>query len=130
MDTLDMGACLETCRVALAERLERGEDKPWNNHPAFTGVRLKHLVTGKDTAGGMSCHLVDVAPGCALGLHTHETQWEQHQVLSGSGEANLGAGSVAYAPGVLAVIPRGQRHEVQAGSQGLRLLATFFPALL
>jgi hypothetical protein len=27
------------------------ESLPWNPHPKFAGVSLRHLVTGKDTGG-------------------------------------------------------------------------------
>jgi quercetin dioxygenase-like cupin family protein len=106
------------------------EDLPWHPHPAFAGVSLKHLVTGADTGGALSCHLVRVDPGMVLPHHTHDPQWELHEVADGSGTAVIDGREAAYEPGVTAVIPRGMDHEVRAGETGLRLLAKFFPALL
>lgn len=103
---------------------------PWNAHPAFPGVRLKHLVTGASTDGALSCHIVRLEPGCRLETHVHDGQWELHEVVSGSGSAGLPGGEAAYRPGVVAVIPKGAPHAVTAGPDGLCLFAKFFPALV
>ncbi|BAH74641.1 cupin domain-containing protein [Solidesulfovibrio magneticus] len=106
------------------------EALPWQDHPAFAGVRLRHLVTAADTEGQLSCHIVRLAPGASLAGHVHDGQWELHEVVCGSGTAALAGRQTDYAPGVTAVIPRGTPHAVTAGDQGLCLLAKFFPALL
>jgi len=105
-------------------------DIPWTAHPVFAGVTLKHLVTGADTDGALSCHLVRLEPGARLASHVHDGQWELHEVVAGSGRAGLGDAAADYLPGVAAVIPRGLVHEVTAGESGLCLYAKFFPALL
>ena len=105
-------------------------DIPWTAHPVFAGVALKHLVTGADTDGALSCHLVRLTPGARLASHVHDGQWELHEVVAGSGRAGLGEEAAEYLPGVAAVIPRGLAHEVTAGESGLCLYAKFFPALL
>ena len=105
-------------------------DIPWTAHPVFAGVTLKHLVTGADTDGALSCHLVRLEPGAKLASHVHDGQWELHEVVAGSGRAGLGDAAADYLPGVAAVIPRGLAHEVTAGESGLCLYAKFFPALL
>ncbi|QAZ66517.1 cupin domain-containing protein [Solidesulfovibrio carbinolicus] len=106
------------------------EALPWQDHPAFAGVRLRHLVTAADTEGRLSCHIVRLDPGASLAGHVHDRQWELHEVVCGSGTADLAGRQTDYAPGVTAVIPRGTPHAVTAGDQGLCLLAKFFPALL
>jgi len=103
---------------------------PWNAHPAFAGVALKHLVAGADTGGALSCHLVRIDPGCRLASHVHAGQWELHEVVGGSGTAGLDGKAADYRPGVMAGIPQGAPHEVTAGDEGLYLFAKFFPALL
>ena len=103
---------------------------PWNAHPTFPGVRLKHLVTGASTAGALSCHIVRLEPGSCLETHVHEGQWELHEVVAGSGTAGLPGREAEYRPGVVAVIPRGTAHQVTAGPSGLCLFAKFFPALV
>jgi quercetin dioxygenase-like cupin family protein len=113
----------------LAES-RNAETLPWRPHPAFAGVSLRHLVTGADTEGALSCHIVRLMPGAKLASHVHDGQWELHEVVSGSGTAELGEATAAYVPGVSAVIPRGTAHAVTAGEDGLCLLAKFFPALV
>ncbi len=105
-------------------------DLNWNPHPAFEGVSLKHLITGSKTEGQLSCHIVRIDPGCTLETHTHENQWELHEVIKGGGEAELAEKNISYHPGRTAVIPKGKTHSVKAGSEGLVLLAKFFPALV
>lgn len=113
----------------LTDLRDAGE-LPWQDHPAFAGVRLRHLVTAADTEGQLSCHIVRLDPGASLAGHVHDGQWELHEVVCGSGTAALAGRQTDYAPGVTAVIPRGTPHAVTAGDQGLCLLAKFFPALL
>lgn len=109
---------------------EAAEDVAWTAHPTFAGVWMKHLVRGGQTNGLLSCHLVRLDPGCELESHVHETQWELHEVAQGGGQAELSGVGMAYAPGVITVIPQGEAHQVRAGVDGLWLLAKFFPALV
>lgn len=102
----------------------------WNEHPVFEGVALKHLVTGAETGGSLSCHMVRVEPGCTLETHSHASEWELHEVLAGSAKARVDDAEFVYTPGTMTVIPQKRPHSVQAGSEGVVLLAKFFPALL
>ena len=122
-DTIFVAA--EACGEARNEA-----ELAWHEHPAFPGVFLKHLITGADTGGALSAHLVRVEPGAAIGEHTHETQFELHEVLEGGGECLARGRSMGYAPGVRAALPRAEAHAVRAGSGGLLLRATFAPALV
>jgi quercetin dioxygenase-like cupin family protein len=103
---------------------------PWNPHPKFAGVALKHLVTGKDTGGRLSLHHVRVDPGCAIGDHTHNCQVEIHDVLAGAGTCTVAGKTIRYVPGVMGIMPADTVHRVEAGEQGLLLLATFSPPLV
>jgi quercetin dioxygenase-like cupin family protein len=105
-------------------------DLPWRQHATFTGVALKHLVTGAETGGAFSVHLVRLEPGAEIGDHVHETSWELHEVAGGGGECVLEGNVIPYAPGSVAVMPLNAGHRVRAGKDGLRLLAKFVPALL
>jgi quercetin dioxygenase-like cupin family protein len=98
-------------------------------HPAFKGVRLKLAIAGAQTHGSFSSHLVQVDPGDSLPAHRHPEQDEQHVILRGTGRLTLDGDSRDYAPGDVAVIPRGHEHAVVAGPEGLLLLATFSPPL-
>lgn len=102
---------------------------PWSKHPAFEGVELKHIVTAKETGGQFSYHLVRIAPGKAIGGHIHQTQLETHEVIAGTGTCVNNGAELAYAPGVISILPMGLPHEVRAGAEGLCLFAKFIPAL-
>jgi quercetin dioxygenase-like cupin family protein len=103
---------------------------PWNPHPKFAGVSLRHLVTGRETGSRISLHHVRIDPGCSIGDHTHAGQVEIHDVLAGSGSCVLDGQTIPYRPGVAAVMPADLVHRVDAGEKGMLLLATFSPPLV
>lgn len=104
---------------------------PWNPHPSFTGVALKHLVTAADTNGALSAHLVRVEPGCCLKEHIHADKLELHEVVRGAGTCALADKNVRYEPGACGLIPAGVPHSVRADAgEPLFILAKFAPALL
>ena len=102
----------------------------WVNHSIFEGVYLKHMIKGSDTNGLFSSHLVKIDPGCALETHCHDEQMELHEVIEGKGILCLAEETVDYHTGKIAVTPKGIDHRVEAGENGLTLLAKFFPALI
>lgn len=102
---------------------------PWREHPSFTGVELKHILTSEETNGAYSYHLVRIAPNCSIGEHIHETQLETHEVIAGNGTCINEGTAITYEPGVISVFPAGIPHEVNAGEDGLYLFAKFMPAL-
>jgi quercetin dioxygenase-like cupin family protein len=102
----------------------------WTDHPVFKGVRMKHLITGKDTAGCLSCHLVRIDPLCSLSPHIHSDHSELHEIIEGRGECVIHSEHMNYDKGKMAVIPMGTEHGVTAGEQGLMIRASFFPALM
>jgi len=99
-------------------------------HKKFTGVALKHLVTGKETEGHLSCHLIKVDPHCCLESHTHPDHLEIHEVIAGKGVYKIEDREYFYQSGSIGVIPMNVIHRVEAGEEGLYILATFSPALL
>lgn len=101
----------------------------WTPHAAFEGVALKHLVTAKETNHLFSYHLVRVAPMKKIGVHTHATQLETHEVIKGSGVCETEGASLTYEVGTVAILPAGIEHEVIAGEEGLFLFAKFMPPL-
>jgi quercetin dioxygenase-like cupin family protein len=103
---------------------------PWNEHSSFKGVYLKHLVKGEMTEGRLSCHLVWIKAGHAIGDHVHEGKWELHEVLQGTGVGDVDGKPFVYEPGVVAVIPEGVQHRIVADREDVYLFAKFFPALL
>lgn len=104
-------------------------DIPWQKHPAFDGVELKHIVTAKDTEEKFSYHLVRIAANKSIKNHIHETQLETHEVISGSGVCINDGATILYETGIISIMPAGIPHEVTAGEEGLCLFAKFMPAL-
>ena len=116
--------------VHYPERTVILSEKEWKQHPEFSGVYLKHLITGQDTGGVFSSHLVKIDPHCILDTHCHADRMELHEVLEGKGECRLMDQSFVYHFGKSALIPKEVMHSVHAGERGLTLIAKFFPALI
>lgn len=108
---------------------KRFSELAWNSHPSFAGVALKHLVTGKDSGGLFSYHLVRIDPDCAIGDHSHDPQVETHEVIAGAGVCHSGEMAFEYLPGAIAILCPKIRHSVDAGNEGLLLFAKFMPPL-
>ncbi len=130
METRGITACMTNGSTTYMVRDEATGKIPWNPHPKFTGVYLKHIIKGTDTQGMLSCHMVRIEPHAVLEDHVHENQWELHEVLEGEGTFVLESKSTPYHPGRMGIIPKGAKHKVIAGESGLFLLAKFFPALM
>lgn len=99
-------------------------------HKVFKGVYLKHLVKGNTTNNQISSHLVKVEPFCTLDAHTHQEQYEIHEVIFGDGDCQIAENKIDYKSGTVGVIPPNTEHKVVAGKDGLFILAKFTPALL
>lgn len=101
---------------------------PWNEHKDFPGVFLKNIVSGDETGALFTCHLVRIEPNSKIGLHTHPTSIELHEVVAGSGVCATECGEIAYTAGSMAVLACNAPHEVRAGRDGLCLFAKFITA--
>lgn len=119
----------EAGRLALSEAAVDFAAVPWVAHPTFAGVELKQLVSGAQTDGKFSFHLVRIAHNGQIGQHTHPTQLETHEVIAGSGFCLRDGQKIAYKPGIICLLPAAAPHLVQAGPDGLYLFAKFIPAL-
>jgi quercetin dioxygenase-like cupin family protein len=102
----------------------------WYPHPEWRGVFLKDLVTGKETGGMFSYHLVRVWKDCEVMDHDHETQWEWNRIIDGQGVFFFEDREISLAHGQTFVTPPGVRHAVSAHNGDLSLLAVFIPALI
>lgn len=130
METKELTACITNGSTTYMDRDEERERILWNEHPKFRGVFLKNIIKGADTGGMLSSHIVKIDPKAVLEEHIHENQWELHEVIEGEGSFVLGSKETIYRPGHMGVIPKGTKHSVVAGENGLILLAKFFPALM
>lgn len=130
MDYLDLFEAFSTGgQLRLPDSAIPFGELPWNAHPSFGGVELKHIVTARETGGQFSYHLVRIAPGKAIGSHIHQSQLETHEVIAGAGVCVNNGVEAVYEPGVISILPKGTPHEVHAGPDGLCLFAKFIPAL-
>ena len=128
--SLDILQSFQEGQIFSAAQEENVTDMPWNEHPKYQGVALKHLITAKDSDGKFSSHLVRVNHGCEIGNHIHEGKWELHEVLRGRGKCSIDQKEVDYRAGVMATIPADIPHVVAATESDLYILAKFVPALL
>jgi quercetin dioxygenase-like cupin family protein len=120
----------ETNRVNFLNASNNISEMAWDKHPKFEGVFLKHMVTGSDTNGVLSYHLVKVEPNCKIGEHIHEGKLEIDEVIQGNGTCTLAGSEFPYSVGSVSVLPADMAHKVSAGKDGLFILAKFSPALL
>jgi quercetin dioxygenase-like cupin family protein len=130
METKESMAYMTKGSITFMDRDDAVEEILWSPHPKFKGVNMKHLIKGIDTDGMLSCHMVRIDPDAILEDHSHENQWELHEVIEGEGKFILESKEALYYPGRMGMIPKGVSHKVIAGKNGLVLLAKFFPALL
>ena len=116
--------------VVLFPDLEvRAAEKPWYASPTWKGVFLKDLVTGQETDGAFSYHLMRVERNGEIPDHAHETQWSWNVVLGGTGAFVLGGRRVPVEVGQTFITPPRVHHAVSAGDEEISLLAIFAPAL-
>ena len=120
-----MFTSFENGRLAAGENVVALQNIPWNAHKDFAGVFLKNIVMPEHTKGLFTCHLVRIDPGMKIGMHTHPTSIELHEVIAGEGKCLTEHGEISYAPGQIAVLPENSPHEVLAGENGLCLFAKF-----
>jgi quercetin dioxygenase-like cupin family protein len=104
--------------------------RSWYSHHKCKGVFLKDLVTGKETAGTFSYHIVHIAKDCEVKDHDHEMQWEWNLVISGRGVFVIGDKEVTMVPGQTFVTPPKIHHAVKAGDEDVSFMALFVPALV
>lgn len=90
------------------------EIRPWGNFERFT---LNEVSTVK---------IITINPGEALSLQTHERRDEFWKVLSGSGAFTVNDTRTEARPGDQLFSPRGSKHRVEAGADGVSFLEIAF----
>ena len=129
MKQQNISKLFEDGTVLLPDLEVRAAEKLWYAPPSWQGVFLKDLVTGNETAGAFSYHLMRVERTCEIPDHAHETQWSWNVVLAGTGLFVLGGREVPVEVGQTFITPPHVHHAVSAGDDELSLLAIFAPAL-
>lgn len=127
---MNIGNCFEKGQIGTISEILNSEDKIFNPHPKFKGVYIKNLVTGDMTNNQLSCHLVKVEPYCTLDTHIHENNLEIHEIIYGTATCYIGENKINYNVGTIGIIHANVSHKVEAGENGLYILAKFTPALL
>ena len=106
-------------RIFLMDKQIDIDTLKWNPHPTFKGVYLRHLITGEESDGKLSCHIVKIDPGCVLDTHIHDGKIELHEVVDGSGMMYLDKQEFSYSTGRICLIPANTQHKVVAGKDGV-----------
>lgn len=86
------------------------EVRPWGNFERFT---LNESSTVK---------IITVSPNEQLSLQTHEHRDEHWRVLAGNGEVTVGEAKLPAQGGDQFYIPRGTKHRIAGGVEGLQIL--------
>jgi quercetin dioxygenase-like cupin family protein len=99
----------------------------WSDHPRFPGIQVQQLLTSQDNSLA-SVSRVRVAPGGAIGWHSHAGQVETVYALSGQSTLTLGARQQPFVAGQVVAIPAGLDHTLRnEGTETVDLLCFFTP---
>ncbi len=102
---------------------------PWEEHPRFSHVYMKSLLTSADNPLA-NISLVNIPAGRSVTRHLHAEQVESVYLFRGHGELVLGNQRVPVEAGSVTAIPKGLEHELHnTGDEAIELLAFFTPPL-
>jgi len=89
--------------------------------PQMQGVSMRVVAGPDDGCANFVMRVFELEPNGHTTLHAHP---HEHEVFffAGSGEVLKSDEWVAVGPGSVAAIPGGTRHQIRAGSQGLKLI--------
>lgn len=94
------------------------------------GIKLKVLVSGKDTDGTIAVLVDTVQPGGGPPIHIHNNQDETFLCVSGEFKIRVGDGVIEVKAGDVAFVPRGTIHGFRnVGTTEGVLQYAFTPAL-
>lgn len=111
----------------MSGRVVQAGEMAWADHPKYAGVRMKLLI-GRDTSPTFSTHLVQIAPGAAIGAHDHQDEAEAMYCIAGAGVGQMEGEETLIAPGVTIFAPAGVPHELRnPGAETLEMLCIFSP---
>ncbi|MBP2133736.1 quercetin dioxygenase-like cupin family protein [Methanomicrobium sp. W14] len=113
--------------VFLSDREIESSDREWYEHPEWKGIRLKDLLTGKDTGNKFSYHLVHIEKNCEIPKHLHEKEWELNRMIKGKGLFIFDNKEITLSAGQTFATPPGVSHAVSSYDSEMSLLALFIP---
>jgi len=84
------------------------------------------ILNGQEELGGkgrLFSHIT-LRPGCGIGVHSHEGEWEAFYILSGQAQLTDGGQVHTLAAGDVHLCPAGHSHGVHnAGTETLEMVA-------
>lgn len=108
----------------------RQEDRKFEDHPRFAGVKIAVLIRGTDSEM-ISVSQLEIAPGVEVPIHTHDPHLDSIYVLSGLGEAYINGQWRPLGPGDYLLAPANAEHGVRnMGKEPLRLFIHHSPPML
>ncbi|MBS7643826.1 cupin domain-containing protein [Candidatus Bathyarchaeota archaeon] len=91
---------------------------------------MKTLITGAMSDNKLTFLVCELNPGGELFEHLHETQFEIHYIVSGSGVLTVENKKFNVQAGSIAIGPPKEKHSLKnTGDETMRFLAIFSPAL-
>jgi mannose-6-phosphate isomerase-like protein (cupin superfamily) len=106
-------------RVASRDRAE-----PFTT---LDGSTIRVLLDAAGGARNQSLAEAELLPGQATQRHYHPRTEEIYVLLEGSGEMEVDGERSRVGPGDAILIPSGARHQIRAGSDGVRFLCCCAP---
>jgi quercetin dioxygenase-like cupin family protein len=97
----------------------------WKEHPRFKGILIKLLLTSADNPHA-NINAVRVPPGCAIGFHTHASQFETIFVLAGRSIFTISGVEIPFLAGQIIAAPMGVEHSLRNDSPEMVELLTIF----
>ncbi len=104
------------------------EERNFEEHPKFKGVKIAKLLTGEESGNKMSVSILEISPGSEASLHVHEKEGDSIYILSGRGQGTFGGETREVKAGDYIFVPPGVVHGIKnTSSELLILLATHSP---
>ena len=106
------------------------KDIPWMPHPILDGIKIKPLITRKDSGLDVTCMLVSVPAGKEVPEHIHEDQDDILYPLEGKALMWVdGTGEFALEPGIIVRVPKNTKHRIFDVIEQILVYDVFSPAL-
>ncbi|MDD4080788.1 MAG: cupin domain-containing protein [Eubacteriales bacterium] len=110
----------------IRRKAERLVNVSENRYGGSGQVMMTAILNGHEELGGkgrLFSHIT-LKPGCGIGEHNHEGEWEAFYVLSGQGQLTDNGEIYTLQAGDVHLCPSGHSHGVHnAGSETLEMVA-------
>ncbi len=110
--------------------IRRKDERPVNvfenRYGGAGAVKMTAIMNGQEELGGKGrlFSQITLAPGCGIGVHTHENEWEAFYILSGQAELTDNGEVHTLSPGDMHLCHAGHSHGVHnAGTEDVEMVA-------